>query len=76
MSYDGGVKRWVFTIILFLLLGAIVNIAVAWGCAIYPRGPDSFGSSPPGAYDHVDSSGNRTWLIAHFGKLHICQWRH
>jgi len=27
------VKRWAFTIILFLLLGAIVNVAVAWGCA-------------------------------------------
>jgi hypothetical protein len=28
-------KRWIFTILLFLLLGAIVNIAVAWGCALY-----------------------------------------
>jgi len=28
------VKRWIFTILLFLLLGAIVNIAVAWGLAI------------------------------------------
>jgi hypothetical protein len=29
------VKRWIFTILLFLLLvsgGAIVNVAVAWGC--------------------------------------------
>jgi hypothetical protein len=26
-----GVKRWAFTILLFLLLGAIMNIAVAWG---------------------------------------------
>ena len=25
-------KRWVFTIILFLFLGAIVNVAAAWGC--------------------------------------------
>jgi len=33
VSYDGGVKRWAFTIILFLLLGAIVNVAVAWWCA-------------------------------------------
>jgi hypothetical protein len=28
-----GVKRWIFTILLFLILGAVVNIAVAWGCA-------------------------------------------
>ena len=30
-------KRWIFTILLFLLLvsgGAIVNVAVAWGCAL------------------------------------------
>ena len=25
-------KRWIFTILLFLLLGAIVNVAVAWAC--------------------------------------------
>ena len=27
------VKRWIFIILLFLLLGLIVNVAVAWGCA-------------------------------------------
>ena len=26
-------KRWIFTILLFLLLGAILNVAVAWACA-------------------------------------------
>ncbi|MCH8824765.1 MAG: hypothetical protein IH984_14800 [Planctomycetes bacterium] len=26
-------KRWLFKLVLFLLLGAIVNVAVAWGCA-------------------------------------------
>jgi len=29
------VKRWAFTILLFLLLGAIVNVAVAWGLAVW-----------------------------------------
>jgi len=29
------VKRWTFTILLFLLLGALVNVAVAWGCACW-----------------------------------------
>jgi hypothetical protein len=28
-------KRWAFTILLFLLLGAVVNVAVAWGCALW-----------------------------------------
>jgi hypothetical protein len=28
------VKRWIFTILLFLLLGAIVNVAVALACAL------------------------------------------
>jgi hypothetical protein len=29
------VKRWIFIIVLFLLLGAIVNVAVAWACALW-----------------------------------------
>ncbi len=27
-------KRWTIRVVLFLLLGAIVNVAVAWGCAL------------------------------------------
>jgi hypothetical protein len=30
VKYDAVVKRWAFTILLFLVLGAIVNVAVAW----------------------------------------------
>ena len=26
-------KRWIFKLAVFLLLGAVVNVAVAWGCA-------------------------------------------
>ena len=26
-------KRWTIRVVVFLLLGAIVNVAVAWGCA-------------------------------------------
>ena len=33
--YNALMMRRVFTILLFLLLGAIVNIAVAWGCALW-----------------------------------------
>src|SRR5688572_7490276 len=34
-------KRWVLILIAFLLAGAIINVAVAWGCATWvsPRGP-------------------------------------
>ena len=36
MSYDEGVKRRLFLILLLLLLlGAIVNVAVAWGCGFF-----------------------------------------
>ena len=28
-------KRWLFKVVVFLLLGAIINIAVAWGIALY-----------------------------------------
>ena len=27
-------KRWLRTILIFLLLGAVVNVAVAWGCSV------------------------------------------
>ena len=34
-------KRWIFTILLFLLVGAIVNILVAWGCAFRMPGTET-----------------------------------
>jgi len=42
-SSTGGnrVKRWIFTILLFLLLGAVVNVAVAWGFALHRNSGDS-----------------------------------
>jgi len=33
------VKRWIFTILLFLLVGVLANIAVAWGCALWRVAP-------------------------------------
>lgn len=33
-GYHGCVKRAVFKLMVFLLLGAAVNVAVAWGCAL------------------------------------------
>ncbi|MFB3112460.1 MAG: hypothetical protein ACE10G_10540, partial [Gemmatimonadales bacterium] len=28
-------KRWISKLVVFLLLGAVVNVAVAWGCATW-----------------------------------------
>ena len=37
-------KRRLFKLVLFLLLGAVVNVAVAWGCAAWLRiGSESYG---------------------------------
>ncbi len=33
-AYHGGVKRRLLTVAIFLLLGAVVNVAVAWGSAL------------------------------------------
>ena len=33
------VKRWIAKLVLFLALGAILNVAVAWGCAQLTPGP-------------------------------------
>ena len=37
-SYHGGVRRRLLTVAIFLLLGAVVNVAVAWGCAMWSSG--------------------------------------
>ena len=48
-------KRWFTRLAVFLLLGAIVNVAVAWGCAVWvdpTKGEDEIG---------FRSSGQHTW---------------
>lgn len=59
-------KRLVITVIIFLSLGAIVNVAVAWGCAywidltsIVPRGtsPKKYSMSTWQVFDHFDRIG-------------------
>ncbi len=38
-------KRWICKLVLFLLLGAVVNVAVAWGCAAWvDNGPSGMSS--------------------------------
>ncbi len=39
-------KRRLFTLALFLLLGAVVNVAVTWGCAWWPRDADAWSGWP------------------------------
>jgi len=38
---DRDVKRWVFTIVLFLLLGAVATVAIAWTVTCLPYSPSS-----------------------------------
>ena len=65
-------KRRLLTIAVFLLLGAVVNVAVAWGCALFvsygtvsgtevgrddPRARDLVGSKRPGMGLVIEGSG-------------------
>jgi hypothetical protein len=63
----------VTTVIVWLLLGAILNVAVAWGCALCPYDPPAFGSSPREFYDYLAQDGSRVWLVVRFGYLHVSQ---
>ena len=54
-------KRRLFKLVLFLLLGAVVNVAVAWGCALVV---DLGSRRPEGAGLTVDPAhGSRSFLI-------------
>ena len=48
-------RRRLLTIGILLLLGAVANVAVAWGCAIYLRLHDHDG------YNHLDDSHVAWW---------------
>jgi len=45
-------KRWTLRIVILLLLGAIVNVAVAWGCALYVDSWTMEARSRASAYSH------------------------
>ncbi len=53
-------KRWLTKIVLFLLLGAIVNVAVAWGCAWWSEEPSGVAVVE---YEPFQMNGT-WWLIA------------
>ena len=57
-------KHWIFKLVLFLLLGAIVNVAVAWGCAYWSPFP-RIGSNAPqtSSWANIDPlSAEARWL--------------
>ena len=56
-------KRRIFKLCVFLLLGAIVNVAVAWGCALSIRPPKPFFLRPSGFADGgvLEVEGSHTW---------------
>jgi hypothetical protein len=61
-------KRWLLRIFVFLLLGAIVNVAVAWGCALMAHpGRLSFGERPvlPAEHDRWFSRGPNDCFAQH-----------
>jgi hypothetical protein len=65
------VKRRATKLILFLLLGAIINVAVAWACAtmIHPHDghADLWTASPPWV--------NARCTIRAFGRTRVSQWQ-
>ena len=38
-------KRWIYKLVVFLLLGAVVNVAVAWGLVFFKRQPLDYGET-------------------------------
>ncbi|MCC6910228.1 MAG: hypothetical protein IT430_20030 [Phycisphaerales bacterium] len=57
--------RWALRIAIFLLLGAIVNVAVAWGCALL-HGPAT------GRYVHDPREERRVlWINRRFGHMTV-----
>ncbi len=63
-------KRRLFKLVLFLLLGAVVNVTVAWGCALFstPFVPDENrgGFNPDSArivYEHRSFGSARFWDV-------------
>ena len=57
-------KRWIFKLVVFLLLGAIVNVAVAWGCAYWSPFPlIGSNATPRNSWAEIDPlSAEARWL--------------
>ena len=60
--YNDAVKRRLFKLVLFLLLGAVVNVAVAWGCALWHYVGEA--TRTPGVMLLED--GSTSWVVASY----------
>jgi len=61
----GVVRRWVVRVVVCLLLGAVVNVAVAWGCVVC--GPSSLTTPGTGAHTYAsDLFGYPTFVSGDF----------
>ena len=65
-------KRVALTIVVFLLAGAVVNVAVAWGCAWWPRDAGWWGES----VDQDPSPIDITWWNKHVFPLYGTELLH
>lgn len=61
VRYNALMKRRVFTILLFLLLGAIINVAVAWGFALGLNLGEGF--CPTYRSGDAQLSDNQLWVV-------------
>ncbi len=68
-------KRRLFKLALFLLLGTIVNVGVAWGCAVrpYPGGLFRSGSWPASDYEWISPQVYETRIWKRAGELRVLQ---
>ena len=71
-------KRWLFKVVVFLLLGAIINIAVAWGCIrIRFNAPSSYSDAENGGVWEAEGKYNH-WLVTRYLRPGACvissQW--
>ena len=72
-------KRWLAKIVVFLLLGAIVNVAVAWGCAVRPYPRVLFTSKvspwPSRYYEWTSPDGFHTYIVERSDEWGVSQLR-
>src|SRR5688572_4690745 len=64
-------RRWLLKVGVLLVMGAIVNVAVAWGCAIL----GSSASFNPIAAERLSAGSD--WVVSAnelFGKSHVSSW--
>ena len=59
---------------MFLLLGAVVNVAVAWGCAVRPYSAGLF-SPWHSIYEWISPEGFDTYILKRTGDLRVSQSR-